>query len=85
MSSHCAEMPDDAHLDTIHELIQNLLLEAGRLMEFDSADLALILPHDPSLVRARVEHLHQTASDILALANAADALVRSLNPTTATI
>jgi hypothetical protein len=78
-------MPHDAHFDTIHELIQGLLLEAGRLMEFESADLALTLPQNPSLVRARVEHLSQTASDILALADAVGALVRSLNTASTTI
>jgi hypothetical protein len=78
-------MSDDAHFNTIHELIQNLLLEAGRLMEFQSADLGLILPQAPSLVGERVAQLRQTASDILALADAAQALVRSLSTASATI
>lgn len=44
-------MPDDADYETTRELIQGLLLEAGSHMEFESANLALILPttHPKSL------------------------------------
>jgi hypothetical protein len=57
------------------ELVQLLCLEAGRLMEDTSADLALVLPVQGDLMEKRVGHLQRAALDILALANAASALV----------
>lgn len=70
-------MPDDAHFTTAHELIQNLLLETGRLMEFESAELALALPREQSSIATRVEHVHRVATDILALTNAARAVAHN--------
>ena len=56
------------------ELIQGLRLEAGRIMEDASPDLAL--PTSPEVIVARVEQLRQAAEDIMALATAAAALAR---------
>lgn len=67
------------------DLIQELLLEAGRLMECESVDLALNLPDDDILVAARVEHLRLAASDIMAFAVAARAMLRGLNNHAATV
>lgn len=56
-------------------LIEELLLEAGRLMENASPDFALSLP-DIAAVAARIDHLNQIASDLHALAQASRALLR---------
>jgi hypothetical protein len=65
----------DATLDEhTRELIQGLCLEAGRIMEDTSAELALILPESAELVVQRVARLLRAAEVILALANAAAAL-----------
>lgn len=70
-------MCEDSDNKPIKDLIQALLLEAGRLMEDESAELALALPDKPFLMAARVEHVHRVATDILALTNAAQALTRN--------
>lgn len=62
----------------VKDLIQALLLETGRLMEDESAELALALPSEPSLIVTRVDHVHRVATDILALADAARALARNM-------
>lgn len=46
-------------------------------MEDESAEVALTLPIEPALIKARVDRLHRVATDIMALATAAQALTRS--------
>ena len=58
------------------ELIQQLCLEAGRIMEETSADMALVLPSGREGVSARIAQLQRAAREIDALATAARALVR---------
>jgi hypothetical protein len=69
-------MADDALSDHTRELIQGLCLEAGRIMEDASAELALTLPASVDLVGQRAVGLQRAAENILALANAASALAR---------
>jgi hypothetical protein len=69
-------MTDDAPSTLNRELIQGLCLEAGRIMEDTSADLALVLSPSRDRVAARVDQLHRAAHEIMALANAARALIR---------
>ena len=54
-----------------------LLLEAGRLMEDISPEFAIKLPDAAEGVRARIMVLETAADDLLALAAAARALLRS--------
>lgn len=61
------------------DLIQGLLLEAGRLMEDESPELAMILPCEPALIAARVDRVHRVATDILALAGAAQIIARTVS------
>jgi hypothetical protein len=58
------------------ELIQRLLLEAGRIMEDSSPELALKLPDDPAEVSKRIDQLARTASALSAFAAAAQALLK---------
>lgn len=58
------------------DLIQDLLLEAGRLMEDESPEFALTWPEDPKLQRKRIEILAQVADDLRPLALAAGSLHR---------
>lgn len=60
------------------DLIQGLLLEAGRLMENESAELALILPREQVQIAARADRLHRVATEIVALAAAARALAHEI-------
>lgn len=69
-------MAGDTPAHCNHALIQALCLEAGRIMEDVSADMALILPDQECLIRARVGQLYDAAEAVLALTNAARALVR---------
>jgi len=71
-------MPDSHDADPAADLIQALLLGAGRLMEDESVPLALPLPDDPALIAARAARLHQVAADLLALATAAQTLAGRL-------
>ena len=66
-------MPDST--DDRLNLIQQLLLEAGRIMEVSSPEFALAVPGSRELDR-RIALLEQTASDLLALASAARTLHR---------
>ena len=56
------------------DLIQRLLLEAGRIMEDSAPALALKLPDDPAEVSERIDQLARSASALAALAAAASAL-----------
>jgi hypothetical protein len=69
-------MADEPLDETQIELIQALCLEAGRIMEDASPDLALALPSSRDLIAAQVDRLWGAADEIMALANAARALVR---------
>jgi hypothetical protein len=57
-------------------LISALLLEAGRIMEDTSPELALKLPEDPEGASARIVALETAAHHLVALAAAARALLR---------
>lgn len=59
------------------ELIQDLCLAAGRIMEDVSAEMPLTLPDDHTSIAERVELLHRAAEDMVALASAAKALLRA--------
>lgn len=63
------------------ELIQRLLLEAGRIMEDASPELALKLPDDLANVRKRIDRLARNAETLSALAAAAVALLEPLPDT----
>lgn len=69
-------MTDGPITEPNRDLIQGLLLEAGRIMEDLSPDLALVLPASITAVRARVDRVHQAGEDILALASAMRRLLR---------
>lgn len=56
------------------DLVQHLLLEAGRLMEDAAPDLALARPDNPLVQKARIERLAQLSEDLQSLAQAAQAL-----------
>ena len=56
------------------DLIQRLLLEAGRVMEDSASALALPLPNDPAKLSRQIDQLARSASALAALAAAASAL-----------
>jgi hypothetical protein len=58
------------------DLITQLCLEAGRIMEDTSVELALVLPKNRDDRADRLERVHRAAVDIAALAAAAQALHR---------
>ncbi|ANY19610.1 hypothetical protein A6F68_01091 [Tsuneonella dongtanensis] len=58
------------------KLIERLCLEAGRLMEDTSVDLALAMPGHPRDRRAYLQRLRQTADDMADLLAAAEVLHR---------
>ena len=68
-------MPPEPHFQ-IDDLIAQLCLEAGRVMEDASVELALTLPANRRRRTARLDRLSQAAADIVALAGAAQALHR---------
>lgn len=63
---------DDPSID----IIEHLCLEAGRMMEDASLELALGAPSARDEQTARLERLNQVAGDIAALAAAAEVLHR---------
>lgn len=65
----------DADFEKRAELIQQLLLEAGRLMEDASPELALGLPVSLGALNARIIALDVIADDLAALAAAARLLL----------
>jgi hypothetical protein len=77
LSSIRRRMDDDgpASPDPL-ELIAHLCLEAGRIMEDTSCELALVLPLDDSAIGARLKMARDAADDILALIAAAQAVYR---------
>lgn len=58
------------------ELIQQLCVEAGCIMENASVTMVSAMPASPAEIRSRVQQLLRAAASISALANAAGALVR---------
>ena len=74
-------MPYQSNPDCNYRLIQDLFLEAGRIMEDASVELALVLPRHPDEVAVCVERLGGAAKTILALANAAHALTGPISIT----
>ena len=68
-------MPADPDFSA-RDLIIHLCLEAGRIMEDTSVELALTLPEEQQQRADRLERLHQAGTDIAALAATAQALHR---------
>lgn len=60
----------------IHRLISELILEASRIMEDESPDLALRLPLEPSLILERLTNAREAGDDVAQLMAAAQALHR---------
>ena len=60
----------------IHPLVSEILLEAGRIMEDVSPDLALRLPLESSLILERLTSARQAGDDIAQLVAAAQVLQR---------
>lgn len=58
------------------ELITALCLEAGRIMEDESPALAMSLPNVASEVAARLAAIRRAGEDIVALAAAAEVIIR---------
>lgn len=58
------------------DLITHLYLEAGRIMEDASVELALTLPGGQRQRADRIDRLQQAGTDMVALATAAQALHR---------
>lgn len=59
-----------------HKVIASLCLEAGRIMEDESTDLALTLPASAASIAVRLATARQAGEDIAALAAAAQVLLR---------
>ena len=68
-------MPDEPTRDVL-DLITGLCLEASRIMEDESPTLALALPGNAADVAARIAMIHQDGADLVALAAAAEMLLR---------
>ena len=69
----CHLVEDEAH---INRMIGDLLVHAGAMMEDECVTLITRLPVDRRQVIARIERLKQVATDLSALADAANVLVR---------
>lgn len=76
-TEHGATMSSNTNTVNTRDLIEGLCLEAGRIMEELSADLAIPLPDQPSVVDTRLEQLLRAATTIMALAQAAQTLART--------
>lgn len=66
-------MPPEPHFQ-IDDLIAQMCLEAGRIMENASVELALTLPANRRQRTARLDRPSQAAADIVALTGAARSL-----------
>jgi hypothetical protein len=62
-------------------LVAHLCLEAGRLMENASAELARVLPTDPHARTTHLQRMQKAAIDIASLVEAAAALDRRASDT----
>jgi hypothetical protein len=69
-------MEDDHPSPDWHEIITLLRLEAGRIMEDTSVELASILPSDHEACAVRLREDREAADDIQALLAAAQILHR---------
>ena len=69
-------MTDDLAPPDLLVLISQLCLEAGRIMEDTSTELATALPTDPAAINDRLQEFCDAALDTLALTAAAQALYR---------
>ena len=69
-------MEDEHPPPDVRELIAHLCLEAGRIMEDISFELALALPADDGAVSTQLRTVHEAAGDIQALIAAAQVLQR---------
>lgn len=69
-------MDVDAPLPDWHEIIAQLCLEAGRLMEYTSDELARSLPTDNNAIDQRLRTAREAADDSAALITAAQTLGR---------
>lgn len=69
-------MTDDLAPPDLFELISQLCLEAGRIMEDTSTELATALLTDPAAIKDWLQGFCDAALDILALTAAAQALHR---------
>jgi hypothetical protein len=58
------------------DLISGLCLEAGRIMEDESPALAMQLQDNAEVIRALVESARSAGQDVVALASAAEVLLR---------
>jgi len=65
---------------TTAELIAELCMRAGALMEDRSADLVSAVPSDVAVVERRIARLVQTGEDLAALAAAARILTGAFMP-----
>jgi hypothetical protein len=75
-SSMCARMDVDASPTDWQEIIVQLCLEAGRLMEDTSDELARALPAESHTLDQRLQTAREAADDITALLAAAQTLRR---------
>ena len=66
---------EDPNLD-IQQLISELVLEAGRIMEDESPHLAMRLPLEPSLILERLTRVREAGHDVARLMVAAQVLQR---------
>ena len=62
------------------DVIAGLCLEAGRIMEDGSPDMALTLPESTTKIAERLASARQAGEDITALAAAAQVLLRRSEP-----
>ena len=72
----CRAMAETDPTLTHHDLISWLCLEAGRMMEDISGELAMSLATGTVAVELRLDLLRQASADIVAYSAAADALHR---------
>ena len=71
----CPHMPP-LPLHESPNLIAGLCLEAGSIMEDESAALALTLPNSEALIAERVAKIRQAGEDIAVLGAAAQVVLR---------
>ncbi|MXO69442.1 hypothetical protein GRI72_11470 [Altererythrobacter marinus] len=63
---------------TQHDLVQHLLLKAGRIMEDVSPEFALPMPENPVEVGKQIDQLTLSANGLCALAAAARMLLEAV-------
>jgi len=70
------DMSPEDYLDGCPELIASLYLEAGRIMEDASPELALRIPTEGKLLNKRLHDARLAGEDVLKLISAAEVLSR---------